>query len=121
MLSGSIPKARLDDTATRILALWYFVGQDDPDYPKTNFSPLDPATNDHVDVQGNHSVLIREIDAASIVLLKNVNGALPLNVKKARKLVLMVSDAAPAHIAGPNEFMGETGIDGVLAMRWGFG
>jgi beta-glucosidase len=124
VLNGTIPEARLDDMATRILASWYFVGQDNPDYPKTNFNrfyPLDPATNEHIDVQGNHSLLVRELDAASIVLLKNVNGALPLNLKKPRKLVLIGSDAAPAHIAGPNEFQGETGIDGVLAMGWGSG
>ena len=61
-------------------------------------------------------MLVREIDAASTVLLNNVNGALPLNVKKPRKLVLIGSDTAPAHVAGPNRFMGETGIDGILAM-----
>ena len=124
VLNGTIPEARLDDMATRILASWYFLGQDSPDYPKTNFNrfyPLDPATNAHVDVQGNHSLLVRELDAASIVLLKNVNGALPLNLRKPRKLVLIGSDAAPAHIAGANEFIGETGIDGVLAMGWGSG
>ena len=122
VLNGSIPEARLDDMTTRILASWYFVGQDSPDYPKTNFNrfyPLDEATNEHIDVQGNHSQLVREIDAAGTVLLKNVNGALPL--KKPRKLVLIGSDAAPAHICGPNRFQGETGIDGVLAMGWGSG
>jgi beta-glucosidase len=122
VLNGSTPEARLDDTATQILASWYFVGQDNPDYPKTNFNrfyPLDPVTNEHVDVQGNHSLLVREIDVASIVLLKNVNGALPLSSNKPRKLVLIGSDASPAQIAGPNEFQGETGIDGVLITGWG--
>jgi beta-glucosidase len=60
-----------------------------------------------------------EIDVASIVLLKNVNEALPL--KKPRKLVLIGSDAAPAHIAGPNEFADQGGVDGILAMGWGSG
>ena len=119
---GIIPEARVDDMATRILASWYLLGQDSPDYPKTNFNaffPLDESTNEHIDVQGNHGKLVREIDAASIVLLKNVNGALPL--KKPRKLLLAGSDAAPAHIAGPNEFSDEGGVDGVLAMGWGSG
>jgi beta-glucosidase len=53
------------------------------------------------------------------VLLKNVNDALPL--KKPRKLVLIGSDAAPAHIAGPNEFSDQGGVDGVLAVGWGSG
>lgn len=98
------------------------MGQDNPDYPKTNsirFYPLAPVTNEHVDVQDNHSLPVREIDAASMVLLKNVNGALPLSLNKPRKLALIGSDAAPAQIAGPNEFQGETGIDGVLTMGWG--
>ncbi|KAH9988723.1 glycoside hydrolase superfamily [Russula vinacea] len=78
---GTIPEARVDDMATRILASWYFLGQDSPDYPKTNFNalfPLDEATNEHVDVQDNHGELVREIGTSSIVLLKNggVDGVL---------------------------------------------
>jgi beta-glucosidase len=108
--------------ATRILASWYLLGQDSSKYPKTNFNaflPLDEATNEHIDVQGNHGKLVREIDTASIVLLKNVKNALPL--RKPRKLVLIGSDAGPAHIAGPNEFSDQGGVDGVLAMGWGSG
>ena len=120
--NGTIPEARLDDMATRILASWYFLGQDSPDYPTTNFNaffPLDEATNEHIDVQDDHGELVRKIDRSSIVLLKNVNGALPL--KKPRKLVLIGSDASPAHVAGPNEFSDQGGVDGVLAVGWGSG
>jgi len=120
--NGTIPESRVDDMATRILALWSLLDQDSPDYPTTNFNafhPFDEATNEHIDVQGDHNKLVREIDAASIVLLKNVNDALPL--KKPRRLVLIGSDAGPAHIAGPNEFSDQGGIDGVLAMGWGSG
>ncbi|KAI0293191.1 glycoside hydrolase family 3 protein [Multifurca ochricompacta] len=120
--NNTIPEARVDDMATRILAAWYLLGQDSPNYPKTNFNvfqPLDEATNEHVDVQDNHGVLVREIGAASAVLLKNVNGALPF--KKPRRLVIIGSDAAPALIAGPNEFSDQGGVDGTLAMGWGSG
>ena len=120
--NGTIPEARLDNMAMRILASWYFLGQDSPDYPTTNFNaffPLDEATNEHIDVQDDHGELVRKIDRSSIVLLKNVNGALPL--KKPRKLVLIGSDAAPAHVAGPNEFSDQGGVDGVLAIGWGSG
>ena len=119
---GIIPEERVDDMATRILASWYFIGQDSPTYPTTNFNawdPLDESTNEHIDVQNNHGKLVREIDTASIVLLKNVNEALPL--KKPRKLVLIGSDAAPAHTAGPNEFPYQDGVDGILAIGWGTG
>jgi beta-glucosidase-like glycosyl hydrolase len=117
--NGTIPEARVDDMATRILASWYLLGQDSPSYPKTNFNayhPLDEATNEHVDVQDDHGRLVREIDTSSIVLLKNVHDALPL--KKPRKLVLIGSDAAPAHIVGPNAL---NTVDGVLAVGWGSG
>ena len=36
--------------------------------------PNDPATNAHVDVQDDHFQVVREIGAASTVLLKNVAG-----------------------------------------------
>ncbi|KAH8985173.1 beta-glucosidase [Lactarius akahatsu] len=114
--------ARVDDMATRILAGWYLLGQDSPSYPHTNFNafhPLDQATNEHIDVQDDHDKVVREIDTASMVLLKNVGGALPL--KKLRTLVLIGSDAGPAHGGGPNAFSSQTGIDGILAMGWGSG
>lgn len=120
--NGTIPEARVDDMVTRILAGWYFLGQDSPSYPQTNFNaflPLDEATNEHVDVQDDHHKVVREIGAASAVLLKNVDGALPL--KKPRTIVLIGSDAGPAHIAGPNGFSDQGGVDGILAMGWGSG
>ncbi|KAI9457434.1 beta-glucosidase [Lactarius psammicola] len=91
-------------------------------YPHTNFNafhPLDEATNEHIDVQDDHGTVVHEVGTASTVLLKNVNGALPL--KKPRKLVLIGSDAGPAHLAGPNGFSDQGGVDGILAMGWGSG
>jgi beta-glucosidase-like glycosyl hydrolase len=85
----TIPEARVDDMAERILAAWYLLGQDSG-YPKPNFNaffPLDEATNEHVDVQDDHDKVVREIGSASVVLLKNTNGALPLN--KPRTLALI--------------------------------
>ncbi|KAI9457438.1 beta-glucosidase [Lactarius psammicola] len=119
---ANLTDARVDDMATRILAAWYLLGQDSPSYPHTNFNafhPLDQATNEHIDVQDDHDVLVREIDTASMVLLKNVDGTLPL--KKPRTLVLIGSDAGPAHASGPNAFSSQSGVDGILAMGWGSG
>jgi beta-glucosidase-like glycosyl hydrolase len=62
---------------------------------------LDEATNEHIDVQDDHYKLVREMGAASVVLLKNVNGTLPL--KKPRSLFMAGSDAGPGK-TGPNEF-----------------
>ena len=122
--NGTIPQARVDDMgmskslhiypsiplskpviATRILAAWYLLGQDSPEYPPTNFNafhPDDDSTNERIDVQANHDILIRELGAASVVLLKNERGALPLG-KKDRRIALIGSDAGPG-MAGPNEF-----------------
>ena len=61
---------------------------------------------------------MREIGAASTVLLKNVNGTLPLN--KPRSIVLVGSDAGPQP-GGPNQFADNGGNAGILAMGWGSG
>ncbi len=104
--NSNIAEARLDDMAERIVAAWYLLGQDD-NYPEgtvffsrvsctwltrgpVNFNqalPEDPATNEHVDVQDDHFKIVREIGAASVILLKNVAGALPL--KKPRSLAII--------------------------------
>ncbi|EJD05236.1 glycoside hydrolase [Fomitiporia mediterranea MF3/22] len=118
--NGSIAEARLDDMATRIAAAWYFLHQDE-NYPAVNFNafnPVDPATNENVDVQDDHDKLVREIGAASTVLLKNKNGTLPLN--KPRRITLFGTDAGP-QIGGPNQFSDNGGNDGILAMGWGSG
>ncbi|KAJ7034682.1 glycoside hydrolase family 3 protein [Mycena alexandri] len=119
--NNTIAEARLDDMATRIIAGWYFLHQDAGNYPTTNFDAFNPAnedTNEHVDVQEDHYKVVREIGAASTVLLKNTNGALPL--KKPRSIVLVGSDAGPGKV-GPNEFADQGGLDGILAMGWGSG
>ena len=117
---GTIPESRVDDMATRILAGWYFLNQQNFTQPNFNANePYDGATNKHVNVQSDHGTLVQQIDAASIVLLKNVNNTLPLN--KPRRMVLIGSDAAPANVAGPNRFVDQGGVDGTLAMGWGSG
>lgn len=135
--NGTIPLSRVNDMATRILAAWYFLGQD-KHYPEGEkfiarfllplshysivsfnaFQPLDEATNQHVDVQEDHFTIVRAIGAASSVLLKNTNKALPL--KKPRSVVLVGNDAGPAR-NGPNGFSDRGGDDGILAMGWGSG
>jgi len=82
------------------------------------------ATNAHIDVQADHFKLVRELGAASTVLLKN-KGALPLGKHEGkeaeRSIVLVGSDAGPGRM-GPNEFSDQGGaISGTLAMGWGSG
>ena len=109
--NGTIPLARVDDMATRIIASWYLLHQDSPTYPSVNFdsfNPVDDATNRHVEVEEDHHVLVRKVGAASTVLLKNTRNALPLN--GARNIVLIGSDAGPGTI-GPNRFFDQGGVD----------
>lgn len=94
--NGTLDVSRLDDMITRIMTPYYFLGQD-TDYPTidpsgadlntfsprstwvTNFTLTGPSSRD---VRGDHSALIRKLGAASAVLLKNTNNALPLKAPK---------------------------------------
>ena len=58
------------------------------------FDLTDPATNEHVDVQADHFKVVREIGAAGTVLLKNVDGALPLSKPKS---IALIGASPPSH------------------------
>ncbi|KAF5382907.1 hypothetical protein D9757_006328 [Collybiopsis confluens] len=117
--SGQVSQARITDLAVRVLAAWYLVGQDSG-YPAPNFDAwnLNAPVNTHVNVQANHKDLIREIDRASTVLLKNVGGVLPLNKPST---IGIIGNGAGNSSRGPNGYSDRSGDDGVLAMGWGSG
>ncbi|CAA7266631.1 unnamed protein product [Cyclocybe aegerita] len=117
--SGSVSQARIDDLAIRILAAWYLTKQDSG-FPPVNFHAwnLNDPFNKHVNVQGDHKNIIREIGAASTVLLKNVGGTLPL---KAPRSIGIIGNGAGPSSRGPNGYSDRGGTDGVLAMGWGSG
>ncbi|EON66404.1 hypothetical protein W97_05501 [Coniosporium apollinis CBS 100218] len=108
VLNGSVPVERINDMATRIVAAWYQLGQDDREkWPLPppegdggpNFSSwtneevglLHPGSDDKttgvvnkfVNVQGKgeeaHGKLARKIAAEGIVLVKNEDNTLPLS------------------------------------------
>ena len=133
VLNGTIPQWRLDDMATRIVAAWYYVGRDQAQIP-INFDSWSQETygpehfyankgfttiNEHVDVRGTHGRLIRQIGAASTVLLKNTNNALPLTGKE--KLTGVFGNDAGSNPAGPNGCANRGCDNGTLAMGWGSG
>ncbi|EKG13903.1 Glycoside hydrolase family 3 [Macrophomina phaseolina MS6] len=105
--NGSFTQARLDDMAVRNLIGYFYVGLDDGKQPEV------ASTTEYRDVRANHSALIREIGAASLVLLKNNNTVagqgLPLN--RPRTISVFGAHAGPA-LAGPNQAFSVQGTDG---------
>ena len=133
VLNGSVPEWRLNDMATRIMAAWYYVGRDKAQVPISFDSwTLDTfgnqyffagqgygLINEHVDVRGEHAELIRQIGAASTVLLKNTNNTLPLTGKE--KLTAVFGEDAGGNPYGPNGCSDRGCDNGTLGMAWGSG
>jgi beta-glucosidase len=135
VLNGTVPQWRLDDMVVRILAGWYLVDGDDEINPP-NFQSWTPFTegpvhahvgatwgtgvvNQHVDVRRKHGKLIREIGAASTVLLKNTKGALPLT--NTEKLTAVIGEDAGSNPTGPNGCKNHGCDVGTLGVGWGSG
>ena len=74
--NGSVSIQRLNDMNTRLIAAYYFLNQD-RNFPENSVYPYN-VEHAITDVREDHSALIREIGAAGTVLVKNVNGTLPL-------------------------------------------
>jgi beta-glucosidase len=92
--NGSLPESRLDDMVLRIMTPYYYLRQDN--YPTIDPSSaalnnFNPSSSNYTwnlngsesrDVRGSHSQLIHDLAAQATVLLKNVNGTLPLQAPK---------------------------------------
>ncbi|KAK4518158.1 mRNA stability protein [Mucor velutinosus] len=115
---GTVREDRVTDMAMRIVAAWYKLGQDQ-DFPRPNFDSFRPEKGLHLDVQGDHRREIRQLGAASTVLLKNEGNILPLSASHIRKLSIIGSDAGP----NPNGLNCEDHgcANGHLAQGWGSG
>ncbi|KAF2185355.1 glycoside hydrolase family 3 protein [Zopfia rhizophila CBS 207.26] len=112
---GQVSTARLDDMVKRILAAWYLTKQDSG-YPATAIDRR--SKNGGPNVQGNHSAIVRTVARDGIVLLKNIDGALPL---KKPKSIAIIGSAAVANPKGINS-CSEMGCNqGTLTMGWGSG
>ncbi|KAI1778772.1 glycoside hydrolase family 3 protein [Hypoxylon cercidicola] len=132
VLNGTVPQYRIDDMAMRIMAAYFKVGRtlenQDPitfsSWTRDTYGPIHYAVSEgyqqinwHVDAQGDHGDLIREIGAKATVLLKN-EGALPL--KKPKFLAVIGADAGPNPL-GPNSCEDRGCDNGTLGIGWGSG
>ncbi|KAI9365502.1 glycoside hydrolase superfamily [Zopfochytrium polystomum] len=117
--SGAVQASRVTDMATRVLATWIKMGQNDGTYPAVNFDSFVPANSKKVSVQSDHATHIRQVGTASSVLVKNSGSALPLSRAKYAKIAIIGEDAK-----GPSALNGcaDHGcIDGTVAQGWGSG
>jgi len=123
--NGSVPLSRLDDMAVRILSPWYQLGQDQ-NYPPVTVNFVNRTQSRKVHVAGDHYRVIREVGAASTILLKNTQNLLPFSSNtKGNGIVsfaLIGSDAGPPLKGkGPNTCVDHGCIDGTVAQGWGSG
>ncbi|KAI0599636.1 putative beta-glucosidase A [Biscogniauxia sp. FL1348] len=130
VLTLAVPSWRLDDMVIRILAAFYKVGRDteqiDINYSSWTNETVGPrywaakmgntTINQHVNVQADHAELIREMGAKSAVLLKNVDGALPLTKPEH---IAVIGEDAQDNPSGPNACVDRVCDTGTLAMGWG--
>ncbi|KAG2233832.1 glycoside hydrolase superfamily [Thamnidium elegans] len=116
--AGEVPEERATDMAMRIVASWYKMKQD-KGHPETTLDSFHMEKAPYVNVQSNHKKLVREMGAASNVLLKNVKNTLPIDPKKVKKIAVIGSDS----ITDPKLFnCADHGCTGyTLAQGWGSG
>ncbi|KXS19029.1 glycoside hydrolase family 3 protein [Gonapodya prolifera JEL478] len=114
--NGTVPESRLTDMATRILAAWIKLGQREITFPLSTLTVTGPTNTSYKD----H---IRTVGAASSVLLKNEQGALPLT-NGTLKTVAVIGENAMPHVTELNRCLNNvftTCIDGHVALGWGSG
>ncbi|GAA5804054.1 hypothetical protein HPULCUR_009540 [Helicostylum pulchrum] len=91
--ANKVSEERATDMAMRIVAAWYKMRQD-TDFPAVAINSAHQDQAPYVNVQEDHHKLVREMGAASNVLLKNVKNTLPINPKELKKVAIIGSDSA---------------------------
>lgn len=109
-----VPQARLNDMVLRILASWYYLGQD-IGYPPTTISSWD---KNNPDVQSDHKEIARIVAREGTVLLKNDGNALPL---RSPLSLAVIGEDAITNPDGPNACEDRGCNNGTLGMGWGSG
>lgn len=117
--ADQLNKTRLADMATRILATWYQLGQDDASYPKrgVGLPPNILLPHNYVDARdpaAQPSLLQQAIEGH--VLVKNSNSALPL--QKPRVLSIFGYDAISQSAMDPAAYMDVSGAPDFWSQSW---
>ena len=101
--NGTLSQTRLDDMATRIVAAWYFIGANLPDYPAlgSGMPPnlLAPHKYTNVKDPASKPNLLTQAEEGH-VLVKNINGALPF--KQPQLISLFGYDGIIADVRNPD-------------------
>ncbi|TFK25771.1 glycoside hydrolase family 3 protein [Coprinopsis marcescibilis] len=132
---GEVSQQRLSEMVVRILAPYYFLDQDSPDFPPVNFDAQkrdgSGPKNLRVNVRSEeHTALAREIASASAVLIKNnrttttgtptgvTTRGLPISRDRIKNVAVIGQDAKQL-----NQNCGEMGEcnDGTMVVGWGSG
>jgi beta-glucosidase len=108
--SGQLNESRINDMVIRLLAPYYLLGQDQ------GFPPND---NSH-DGTEDHYRFNRIAAAAGMVLLKNVNNYLPLNISYNRHMSVFGAAAGQDRL-GLYPAYGAVGVDGAIYQGGGSG
>ncbi|KAH9817911.1 family 3 glycoside hydrolase [Melampsora americana] len=112
-----VPESDVDKMATRFISAWFKVEQDKA-YPPISFDAHDKSRQKKINVRSEaHTDLARKIAAASAVLLKNLNGALPLSPPGTLALIGLDAAPIPKKECGLNDHERQ----GTISVGWGSG
>ncbi|KAK2048541.1 glycosyl hydrolase family 3 N terminal domain-containing protein [Colletotrichum somersetense] len=134
VLNGSVPVDRINDMATRVLASYYKMGQDEG-FPATNFDtnthkatgdlypaawPFSPSgvVNEFVQVQDDHYLVARQVAQEAVTMLKNNGSFLPITTSRPIKIF---GTGAQTNPDGPNACNDRSCNKGLLGIGWGSG
>ncbi|KAI8080068.1 glycoside hydrolase superfamily [Halteromyces radiatus] len=76
--NGKVSESTVTDMAHRIVSAWYKMGQD-KNFPNSSINVLDMTPLGSINVEADHKTKVRELGAASVVILSNQDDILPLS------------------------------------------
>ncbi|KAM7199207.1 putative glycoside hydrolase [Naviculisporaceae sp. PSN 640] len=104
--NGSVPESRIDDMATRIIATWYQMGQDQDSFPSPGVGMPQDLRQPHKIVDARNSTFRQTLLDGAVeghVLVKNINKSLPL--KEPKLLSLFGYSAKNPDLNNPGGFV----------------